>query len=100
MVEREVKLTVPVGFQLPDLDRADGFLAEPQPERRYTTTYWDTADLRLARWGASLRYRDDEGWTVKLPSDQLGSLLVREEHTFEGTPRKVPAEAGDLVRAF
>jgi CHAD domain-containing protein len=100
MVEREVKLTVPAGFQFPDLDSADGFLAEPDPERRYTTTYWDTADLRLARWGASLRYRDDEGWTVKLRSDQLGSLLVREEHTFQGSPRKIPGEALDLVRAF
>jgi len=101
MEEREVKLTVPAGFQLPDLDGAgDGFLAEPQPERRYTTTYWDTADLRLARWGASLRYRDDEGWTVKLPSERLGSLLVRQEHTFQGSPRKVPADALDLVRAF
>jgi len=88
MVEREVKLAVPVGFRLPDLDGAgDGFLAEPQPVRRYTTTYWDTSDLRLARWGASLRYRDDEGWTVKLSSERLGSLLVREEHTFQGTPR-------------
>jgi CHAD domain-containing protein len=101
MQEREVKLAVPSGFRLPNLDGAgDGFLAEPQPERRYTTTYWDTSDLRLARWGASLRYRDDEGWTVKLPSERLGPLLVREEHTFEGSPRKVPAEAAGLVRAF
>ena len=101
MVEREVKLAVPVGFRLPVLDGAgDGFLAEPQPVRRYTTTYWDTSDLRLARWGASLRYRDDEGWTVKLSSERLGSLLVREEHTFQGTPRKVPADALDLVRPF
>jgi CHAD domain-containing protein len=56
--------------------------------------------LRLARWRASLRYRDDEGWTVKLPSERMGKLVVRQEHTFPGTPRKVPQEAADLVRAF
>jgi CHAD domain-containing protein len=100
MEEREAKLAAPEGFQLPDLDGEAGFRAEPQPERRYTTTYWDTPDLRLARWRASLRYRDDEGWTVKLPSERVGPVLVRQEHTFPGTPRKVPEEAADLVRAF
>jgi CHAD domain-containing protein len=101
MEEREAKLAAPEGFQLPDLNGADtGLLAEAQPERRYTTTYWDTPDLRLARWRASLRYRDDEGWTVKLPSERVGPVLVRQEHTFPGTPRKVPTEAADLVRAF
>ena len=29
--------------------------------------YFDTPDLRLARAGASLRHRNDEGWMVKLP---------------------------------
>ena len=100
MEEREAKLAAPEGFQLPDLDGEAGFRAEPQPERRYTTTYWDTPDLRLARWRASLRYRDDEGWTVKLPSERVGPVLVRQEHTFPGTPRKVPEEAAGLVRAF
>ncbi|HEX6677406.1 MAG TPA: CYTH and CHAD domain-containing protein [Actinomycetes bacterium] len=101
MEEREAKLAAPDEFQLPDLNGGEaGFLAEPQPVRRYTTTYWDTPDLRLARWHVSLRYRDDEGWTVKLPSEQVGPMVVRQEHTFPGTPRKVPQEAADLVRAF
>jgi CHAD domain-containing protein len=101
MEEREAKLAAPAGFELPDLNGGEaGFLAEPQPERRYTTTYWDTPDLRLARWRVSLRYRDDEGWTVKLPSGRVGPVVVRQEHTFPGTPRKVPDEAADLVRAF
>jgi len=101
MEEREAKLAAPDGFQLPDLNGGEaGFLAEPRPVRRYTTTYWDTPDLRLARWHASLRYRDDEGWTVKLPSERVGPLLVRQEHTFPGTLRKVLEEAVDLVRAF
>jgi CHAD domain-containing protein len=101
MQEREAKLAVPVGFELPELGGADdGFLAEPQPPRRLRTTYYDTPDLRLARWGASLRHRPGEGWTVKLPEGQDGALLVRAEHVFPGDGRKPPAEAVDLVRAF
>lgn len=104
MKEREAKLAAPSGFELPELGGADGadggFLAEVLPPRRYGTTYWDTPDLRLARWGASLRFRDGEGWTVKLPSDRDGPVLVREEVTFEGGPRRVPEAAADLVRAY
>jgi len=99
--EREAKLTVPPGFDLPELGGPDdAFQAEPQAARRLQTTYYDTADLRLARWGASLRYRPGEGWTVKLPEGQNGSLLVRAEHVFPGDGRKPPAQAVALVRAF
>ena len=101
MKEREAKLTVPPGFDLPELGGPDdAFQAEPLAARRLQTTYYDTADLRLARWGASLRYRPGEGWTVKLPEGQNGSLLVRAEHVFPGDGRKPPAEAVALVRAF
>ena len=101
MKEREAKLAAPPGFDLPRLGGPeDGFLAEPQTARRLRTTYYDTADLRLARWGASLRYRPGEGWTVKLPEGQDGALLVRAEHVFPGDGRKPPAEAVALVRAF
>jgi CHAD domain-containing protein len=101
MQEREVKLAVPVGFELPELGGPDdGFLAEPQPPKRMRVTYYDTPDLRLARWGASLRHRSGEGWTVKLPAGREGALLVRGEHVFPGDARKPPQEAVDLVRAF
>jgi CHAD domain-containing protein len=101
MKEREAKLAAPVGFDLPELGGPDdGFLAELQALRRLTTTYYDTPDLRLARWGASLRHRPGEGWTVKLPEDQQGVVLVRAEHVFPGDARKPPAKAVDLVRAF
>ncbi|HWC44159.1 MAG TPA: CYTH and CHAD domain-containing protein [Actinomycetota bacterium] len=101
MQEREAKLAAPPGFDLPDLAGPDdGVQAEPQPERRLTTTYYDTPDLRLARWGASLRYRPGEGWTVKLPEGRTGVLLVRAEHVFSGDGRKPPPEALALVRPF
>jgi CHAD domain-containing protein len=101
MKEREAKLAVPPGFDLPELGGLDdGFLAEPQPVRRLRTTYYDTADLRLARWEASLRWRPGEGWTVKLPEGQHGVLLVRAEHVFAGDGRRPPAEALALVRPF
>ena len=101
MQEREAKLAAPPGFELPELGGPDDdFQAEPLPERRLQTTYYDTPDLRLARWGASLRYRPGEGWTVKLPEGRNGALLVRAEHVFSGDGRKLPAEAVALVRAF
>ena len=101
MQEREVKLAVPVGFELPELGGPDdGFLAEPQAPRRMRVVYYDTPDLRLARWGASLRHRSGEGWTVKLPGGREGAMLVRGEHVFPGDGRKPPQEAVDLVRAF
>jgi CHAD domain-containing protein len=99
-LERETKLQVPPGFRLPDL-RGEGLEAEEQPIERLVTTYVDTPDLRIARWGSSLRHRGDEGWTVKLPAPDEGSLLARNEHVFDGAdPRKLPVGAVDLLRAF
>jgi CHAD domain-containing protein len=101
MKEREAKLEAPPDFELPELGGPDdGFQAEPQAPRRLRTTYYDTADLRLARWDASLRFRPGEGWTVKLPEGQAGVLLVRGEHVFAGDGRRPPADAVALVRAF
>jgi CHAD domain-containing protein len=101
MKEREAKLAAPPGFDLPPLGGPeDGYAAEPLATRRLSTTYYDTPDLRLARWGASLRYRPGEGWTVKLPEGEHGVLLVRAEHVFGGDGRRPPAEALALVRPF
>nr|MBA2641326.1 CYTH and CHAD domain-containing protein [Actinomycetota bacterium] len=99
--EREVKLAAASSFRMPTLDRlADDITSSPREPERLSTTYLDTDDLRLARWGVSLRHRVGEGWTVKLPSEGNGALLVRSELTFAGNARRPPAEAVDLVRAF
>lgn len=99
--EREVKLAAAPSFRMPSLDGlANGVTSSPREPERLSTTYLDTDDLRLARWGVSLRHRVGEGWTVKLPPQGDGALLVRSELTFAGNGRRPPIEAVDLVQAF
>jgi hypothetical protein len=67
--EREVKLAAPNGFTMPDLNGAvDGPELCPLPIREVDAVYYDTADLRLTRWGLSLHHCSDDGWTVKPPT--------------------------------
>jgi len=101
-LEREIKLEVPANFNLPDLDAAyDGVTAHPRGARRYATTYYDTTDLRLARWGCSLRYRDGQGWTLKLPEPSDGeAAMFRTEYVFDGPAGAPPAAALDLVASM
>ncbi|HEV3103745.1 MAG TPA: CYTH and CHAD domain-containing protein [Candidatus Dormibacteraeota bacterium] len=101
MLEREVKLGAGPAFHLPDLTGVvDGVTVTPPEAVRLETVYYDTPDLRLARWGVSLRYRAGEGWTLKLsPSTQEG-MLERDEITFQGGSKKPPAAAVGLVRAY
>ncbi len=64
--ERELKLDPPEGFALPSL------AGEPLTSRVFVSTYYDTADRRLARAGITLRQRDENGlsaWQLKLPRD-------------------------------
>ena len=98
--ERELKLSVGPDFRLPSSYGLGGTAIRHAPPERTATTYYDTSDLRLARWGASLRYRPGEGWTVKLPAERLAPFLVRPEIVFEGNGGRPPAAAVDLVRAF
>ena len=101
MPEREVKLTPVPGFRLPALDDvADGrdrpARRDPRPRR---PIYYDTADLRLARSGASLRYRNPEGWTVKLPgAERRRAARARRAHRSPASP-DVAAGRGGRPRA-
>jgi CHAD domain-containing protein len=100
-VERETKLDVGPGFRLPGFDDVrDGIQAVRAEPQRTRTTYWDTEDLRLARWGLSLRHRDGQGWTLKLPADEEEGALNREEIEAEGPPTHPPASLADLVVAY
>jgi CHAD domain-containing protein len=101
MLEEERKYEVPSGFVLPDLTHCapEGGRLVVRPPQRLKATYYDTADLRLARSGASLRYRrgDDEPWTVKLPTDAPG---VRDEISMSGQAAEPPVRLLDLVTAY
>jgi len=101
MLEEERKYEVDAAFRLPDLSECapeDGRLVV-RPPQKLRATYYDTADLRLARSGASLRFRrgDDEPWTVKLPTDAPG---VRNEISMAGGPAAVPERLLDLVTVY
>src|SRR5438034_4010481 len=103
--ERELKLAAPGSFVVPDLtDDGLGVLAMQElPELTLTSTYYDSADLRLARSGVTLRYRTGEetgpAWTLKLPAAGHDAS-ERDEHTFQGSPDAIPLEAAELVTAF
>ena len=82
-VERELKFMPAPELDVADIDGLDDELTlEPAGTKHLRATYYDTADYRLARTGASLRFRDDDGWTVKLPSG------VRRRARADGAPRR------------
>jgi CHAD domain-containing protein len=98
--ERELKLAATADFRMPSIYGLVGPTVRQAPPERNETTYWDTPDLRLARWGASLRHRPGEGWTVKLPAERDAPFLVRPEIVFEGDGERPPAAALELVLGF
>lgn len=101
MIEKEVKLGAGPGFHLPNLDDiAEGVTPTPLETLRLATVYYDTADLRIARWGCSLRHRAGEGWTVKLPTSANGVAMEREELNFPGGRNKPPEGATRILRAY
>jgi CHAD domain-containing protein len=100
--EREIKFIAPTGFELPPLTDVGGDVFAGAVELLdLEATYYDTPDLRLARSGATVRHRNNEGWVVKLPRPLDGDgVLTRDEHHFDGKPDELPADVVDLVRAL
>src|SRR5438445_3506524 len=82
-----------------DDEGVDALRADTPDTVRLQAAYFDTSDLRLARSGASLRFRNDEGWTVKLPVSS-DVALVRSELHLGGEMGDPPDAALDLVRAI
>jgi CHAD domain-containing protein len=91
-LEREIKLRAGDGFSMPQS------LGEPIVPRRFSSTYHDTGDHRLAAVGITLRYRVGETstgiWQLKLPQG-----AARLELELPGGEKHVPARFGDLVSA-
>ncbi len=101
-LEREVKLAVWPGFELPDFEGLPhGLVATPAAEQRLDAVYFDTPDLRLARSGITLRHRSGEGWTLKLPDGERATdRLSRRELTVASDRETVPTELARLVTAW
>ncbi|MDP4015166.1 MAG: CYTH and CHAD domain-containing protein [Candidatus Nanopelagicales bacterium] len=105
--EVEKKLRIHALFRLPQLaGSVEGLSAvEPQPTRDLLAVYHDTSDLRLFRWGITLRRREgghDAGWHMKLPVDDEGQG-VRDEIRLPlsaGEVGHVPAALSDIVIAL
>lgn len=104
-IEREVKLGVWPGFELPDLGGTFNGMAVSGPEEwRLEAVYFDTNDLRLLRRGVTVRFRrgEDPGevWTAKLPDEAPELGLARREITVPGGPANMPQLLEDLVRGW
>jgi CHAD domain-containing protein len=110
MPDPELRLAVHGAFTLPDLT-ADSSIAEVRPGEPVDlwARYWDTADLRLARHGVTLRHRSggtgSPTWSLQLPiSDPpdagANGIGPRGEIEFDGTGDRIPAGAADLVTAY
>ncbi|HEX3551339.1 MAG TPA: CHAD domain-containing protein [Candidatus Elarobacter sp.] len=100
-VERELKLEPDEAFSLARLDpRWNGYVASPVKMQRLHTIYYDTPDLRLTRWGCSLRLRRGEGWTLKIPVPHETQGLAREEHVFPENGGAIPGRAVELATAY
>ncbi len=101
MLEEERKYDVDPRFAVPELTAClpEGGQVVVRDPKYLRATYYDTADLRLARHGASLRFRrgDELPWTVKLPTDTPGT---RHEISRAGSPGTIPGELIALVTAF
>jgi CHAD domain-containing protein len=92
--ERELKFELRRGVAEPSWPNGQGTV------KALEATYFDTDDLRLARFGSTLRYRNDEGWTVKLPVATDGALVSRREVLFAGERHEPPAGAVALVSSL
>ncbi|MGH3682992.1 MAG: CYTH domain-containing protein, partial [Natronosporangium sp.] len=92
-VEEERKFDVDPAYALPELAGClpPGGRVVARDPVVLTARYYDTADLRLARAGATMRHRDGDRqpWTVKLPTAGPG---VRHEIAESGDPARPPAE--------
>lgn len=91
-LERETKLQAPAGFVLPALP------GNPAGPRRFTSTYFDTEDFRLAAHGITLRRRVENRkglWQLKIPQGGGARLEVEEP----GGPSAPPASLSGLLVA-
>ncbi len=102
MREVELKIVVDDDFEIrPERIVIPGALLSGRHGRWVHDTYFDTADLRLARWGVTLRWRDGDGWNVKIPRPSAKpQVLDRDEVHVDGDPGLPPPDALALIASF
>ena len=100
--ETERKYDLKVGDDLPRLDDIPGVVEVSKPHKeRLDAIYFDTADFRLARHGATLRRRAggaDAGWHLKVPVG--GDSRVELRVPLNGVTNAPPDELADLATAL
>ncbi|RFS82169.1 CHAD domain-containing protein [Actinomadura spongiicola] len=100
-LEVEQKYDAAAEFVLPELDGLPGVVSAAAPEvHELHAGYFDTADLRLAAHGITLRRRRggvDAGWHLKMPA---GPDSKQELRAPLGRPLIVPARLSGLVAAY
>jgi CHAD domain-containing protein len=98
-LEREVKLSMKIGVDLPDLRKVVGASVR-QPDEILPAVYFDTSDMRLWERGITLRHRTGEvtpQWTLKLPNPASGDSLVRTELNWAGDEERIPGALLDAL---
>jgi CHAD domain-containing protein len=96
-----IRLAAPPHFAPPRLgDLGDGVEVSAPVRTQVTSVYWDTSDMRLARWGCSLLAVQNQGWEVEFPSLHPAPGRATESSTIGGPTAEPPAEALDLLRAY
>jgi CHAD domain-containing protein len=87
---------------LPNLVYLDRVISVTDPvEQTFDTSYFDTADLRLARRSVTLRRvsgGDDEGWILDVPGAHGRSTVTR--HPLGRSTRVVPAALARQLRVL
>ncbi|MEP6797615.1 MAG: CYTH and CHAD domain-containing protein, partial [Lapillicoccus sp.] len=99
--EIERKYDVPAGTPLPDMADVEGVRVGPSVEHLLEATYFDTADLALARARITLRRRtggDDAGWHLKTMTSAADERAERRLPLGRAV-RTVPRPLRDLIQA-
>jgi CHAD domain-containing protein len=101
--EVESKYRASRDLVLPDLEgRIEGVSSVDAPDKMHlVAVYYDSADLRLAREGITLRRRsggDDDGWHLKLPMDAADPGVRDEIQVAAGD--EIPAQLRQAVTAY
>lgn len=101
--EIEAKFDVGTDTPVPELTGSASIVASSAPDPTHpSSTYFDTADLDLARRRITVRRRtgsSDAGWHVKMPVSKDERLELRSPLSAGGNNSRVPSEVAERVSA-